>query len=56
MLSPSPKIKLKNCPEIVPVRAITPNPRLLKLPLAKKSARVFPKARMVHESKAPSIP
>lgn len=51
MLSPRPKIRLKNYPEIVPVHAITANPRLLKLPLANKSASVFPRASKVQANR-----
>ena len=51
MLSPSPTIKLKTWPLIVPVQAITEKPRLESDALANKSARVFPKASKVHESK-----
>lgn len=56
MLMPSPKIKLKNCPATVPVHAITANPKLDKLPFANRSAKVFPSASRVEESKALSYP
>jgi len=43
-------MRLKNCPDIVPVHAITENPIEESAPFAKRSARVFPRASNVHES------
>ena len=47
ILSPRPKIRLKSCPEMVPVQAITAKPSPERLTFAKKSPREFPKASRV---------
>jgi hypothetical protein len=46
-LNPNPKIRFKNCPEMLPVHAITAKPIEAREPLAKKSAREFPNASSV---------
>ena len=51
MLNPRPKIKLKNWPAMVPVKAITANPRLERDPFAKRSAKVFPRASRVQDNR-----
>ena len=51
MFNPKPKMRLKNWPAMVPVRAITANPRLERDPLANKSARVLPRAKRAQDSK-----
>lgn len=46
-LNPNPKIRLRNWPEMLPVHAMTANPIDARDPLAKKSAREFPRASRV---------
>jgi hypothetical protein len=47
MLIPSPTTRLNSYADRVPVHAMTPNPRALSDPLAKRSAKVFPRASKV---------
>ena len=50
-LNPNPKMRFRNCPEMLPVQAITANPIEAREPLAKKSARELPRASKVALSK-----